>query len=1498
MRINFRQGIITYPSTGVNQTFLVSGGGFVSLRAGLGRVDIAFAQGNSNYLLTESTDVDNAWGPLPISTDCWLYVDINPLTGARTFGFTTTAPVIGSIAPAPGVAGLTWFDTATTTMYEYTGVSTRRAVIRAFVAKVNNNTFTPLGTGVPSKPFAGTQVGISGSDVNVGRIIADDTGRPIRRPSGSLFTTEDDFFIDGSPVNVVRIDATVVNGEAMESMAKFQVVKFSEFGKLELAGYNDTQTTAIAMLLEDLNIQEIGTVCIQGKVTNPDWNWTTVGAELWIEANGLLTETDPHVSNSFVFPVPKPAVARVLTPDTVIFDQGLGGKGERGASGLSGGVDFATPVVYGVARLSVPAGDNEDPVVVGTNDPRLNDKVFRSGDTMTGPLILSGNPTVALGAVTKQYVDTRVLDDIANVSVFGAVSGNGLVFNGTNWVAGVASSAPIGLNDLTDVTIVTPDTGDQLVYIGGEWVNQPTALNDLSDVNTTGVSTGNLLAFNGTNWVPAAPASPDDIVFVFQVGSPGITQHYHYAPMTAAQAEFLISGTNPTVPVGDPAQPTITIAAVPNSNPLDLDDHTHDVTVVYDYTQQTFTATNVTGNGVDNHIALLVGKGGSGGGGDSLWESAPHVYPTVDIPGVAILRVGSNLQFFTDGDVLGSVMDLTPDAPGTFNYTIQVVANGELRSATIAGNSLTTVSNLIALINASPLGQYVVVSAVRDEPFFAHIIFTGTTGVTSVQLVENSAAGGNPFMFGANRYNNWSGYTLLPTTTGTFFEKTSQAIQPINPVGALEEVYLDLNTYVESNEIAPITYEQWTLTQAHSGEADDSFVTRTGAAIGQPGTTNGFLFAETPLYTAGTIMNSTISSYGSPTLYALFEARNLDSADGGAFQTYNEAQNRRIAIFNFNQSFGGAGTTICDIAVGNASGSVYGLLHSQVGSNPGEMVIVALDPYLDSIVRQYSFFSDPDETYGPIGSIAVNPTNNYVAAVWTFDNFAGVYRSGFHVTLHNPETGVNLWTIAADPYTFGTGLTDIAIDPTTGDVVVMVSSYYNTRLTYLARFAAATGALLWEQTYNDNVDSYPMFSGLAIDPANGQIYLGGTYFDVSPTYRGMLVALSGATGNRVWARDIATPTDGSLFSRNNTTVRVAVQGSNVYMGYTVLQPASAYYATDIWLGSFTNTGTLQWQRQFGQKGARFFNQFQTDLTSGSTNGAIAATADTVAVTFNTFFGETGYFDISAGRMATYTMDAINPATGQGQDGFRCIAGTAVVTDGAGTIDLPSTASVFAGNTSVAPTHTETYALSSVDPSIVAGDVLPATISPGVGVPIPTIEPSLEVKNVAKVGSLMIGDTLPPPVTLRGSFQDLAGMFRVSQNGIWYCFADYTDGQSDIWKFATFNAGAQVFSYSNASVRALPIHIGNIVMMEAGSTVEYRIPRDHSMFPIGTTIVVGQSSSGQVRVVAEDSYTASIFSPESDLTRKQYAKVTVFKINSTDWHLEGNLEVLGGGSPIA
>lgn len=416
MNIDFQQGVVIYPIDSGLQSFLSYSGGFVTLTTTNGRTDVAFAYGSENYLLSESSNVTNAWGPLPSSTDCWLYWDINLQSGVRTFGFTTLAPIYSAATPSSPVEGQCWFNTGLRKMYVYTSGNFREA-LRVFAAKVNNSTFTPLGSGNALKPFAGSQAGLNTPNTPTGRIVVGDTGLPIRRSDGKFFTSEDNFFVNGSPVNVIRLEANILTATAYEPIAKFQVVKFSAFGLISLAGYDDTGNATIAMAMEDLDGQEVGTVCVQGHVTNPSWNWSTVGAKLWISEAGVLTEFDPHVTNALIYPQSQVAVGRVVTPTSILFDQGLGGKGDRGEKGLSGGVQYADAVTYGVTRLSLNPAAFETPIAVGDNDPRLSNKVLKAGDTMTGPLVFTGGssqvtlpnlPTIGAHAANKTYVDSAV----------------------------------------------------------------------------------------------------------------------------------------------------------------------------------------------------------------------------------------------------------------------------------------------------------------------------------------------------------------------------------------------------------------------------------------------------------------------------------------------------------------------------------------------------------------------------------------------------------------------------------------------------------------------------------------------------------------------------------------------------------------------------------------------------------------------------------------------------------------------------------------------------------------------------------------------------------------------------------------------------------------------------------------------------------------------------------------------------------------------------------
>lgn len=462
MRIDFVQGIIAYPFSGSQQTFLVKTGAYVSLQAQNSRVDVAFAHGNANYLLTETQNLSNVWGPIPASTECWLYWDIDTNTAVRTFGFTTVEPVYGSTVPPSPSEGLHWFDTDNQIMYAYESGAFRER-IRCFAGKVINSTFSGLGVGFPLTPFAGSQVGIYTANTLVGRIVIDDDGLPIRRQTGEFFTTEDQFFVAGTSVTALKLEASVMTGTANETMAKYQVVKYAQFGRLNLAEYDDVQEEAIAILLEDLVWDQTGTVCIQGVITNPAWNWPTVGVPLYVTTAGQLSETDPHAVDSLNFPISRPPVGRVLSPTQIYFDQGLGGKGDKGEPGDASNI-YASPTVAGVTRLSSPAADPGIPIAVGTNDPRVVNAVLRTGDTMSGFLTLNADPTSDLHAATKQYVDNaqavRAPVDWAdwpgiNQPSTGTISLAGAPFNG-------ASNVEVGQSVLT----VYPNTEDDV----GIWV--------------------------------------------------------------------------------------------------------------------------------------------------------------------------------------------------------------------------------------------------------------------------------------------------------------------------------------------------------------------------------------------------------------------------------------------------------------------------------------------------------------------------------------------------------------------------------------------------------------------------------------------------------------------------------------------------------------------------------------------------------------------------------------------------------------------------------------------------------------------------------------------------------------------------------------------------------------------------------------------------------------------------------------------------------------------
>ena len=156
---------------------------------------------------------------------------------------------------------------------------------------------------------------------------------------------------------------------------------------------------------------------------------------------------------------------------------------------------------------------------------RLDQKVNKTGDTMTGPLTLAGDPSNPLEAAPKQYVDTALsnlggnisTDDLTDVDTTTSALANKqtLVYNGTNFVNRAltkddvsdfddADYATAAQGTLADSAVQPNDDISELNNDVGYLSNlNNESIDTLSDVDTTTTSpvNGHALVFDGTNFV-------------------------------------------------------------------------------------------------------------------------------------------------------------------------------------------------------------------------------------------------------------------------------------------------------------------------------------------------------------------------------------------------------------------------------------------------------------------------------------------------------------------------------------------------------------------------------------------------------------------------------------------------------------------------------------------------------------------------------------------------------------------------------------------------------------------------------------------------------------------------------------------------------------------------------------------------------------------------------------------------------------------------------------
>ena len=126
----------------------------------------------------------------------------------------------------------------------------------------------------------------------------------------------------------------------------------------------------------------------------------------------------------------------------------------------------------------------------------------KAGGTMTGTLVLNGDPSSALHAAPKQYVDTFLPKSGGTMTGFITLHSNPSSSDHAATKAYVDSAVAAGAGGGSGVSSVNGRTGAVTLTAGDVGAAGTTHTHLLRDIDPSGAAPGNVIAYNGANWQP------------------------------------------------------------------------------------------------------------------------------------------------------------------------------------------------------------------------------------------------------------------------------------------------------------------------------------------------------------------------------------------------------------------------------------------------------------------------------------------------------------------------------------------------------------------------------------------------------------------------------------------------------------------------------------------------------------------------------------------------------------------------------------------------------------------------------------------------------------------------------------------------------------------------------------------------------------------------------------------------------------------------------------
>jgi len=246
---------------------------------------------------------------------------------------------------------------------------------------------------------AGTGISISGDDTIE---IATNNNDIILNPDGTAYLVSafsGNEIATRGYVDQAETDANTFTTNAINALDTDAI----EEGTTNLYFTNSRAQSAVATdistAVSDHNTLTTGVHGVTGDVVGTSDSQAltnkTLGSGTSLSAN---LDADSHQINNVTDPTSNQDAATKIYVDTQV----------------SNLVDSAPDLLNTLNELAAALGDDANFVTTITTS--IGEKVAKAGDTMTGELVLSGDPTNVLGAAPKQYVDQAESDAVASAN--------------------------------------------------------------------------------------------------------------------------------------------------------------------------------------------------------------------------------------------------------------------------------------------------------------------------------------------------------------------------------------------------------------------------------------------------------------------------------------------------------------------------------------------------------------------------------------------------------------------------------------------------------------------------------------------------------------------------------------------------------------------------------------------------------------------------------------------------------------------------------------------------------------------------------------------------------------------------------------------------------------------------------------------------------------------------------------------------------------------------